>query len=65
MLVKVGLMSVVVMVVCLWCPLSATEEQIPEGYVPFGFWYKGYPKPSEPHKKVTNATSAHTNCFTA
>ena len=44
---------VAVLVVCLtgW-QVAAGEEQNPEAYLPFGFWYKGYPKPSDLQKKV-------------
>jgi hypothetical protein len=33
----------------------AAEEQNAEAYQPFGFWYKGYPKPTDLQKKVNLA----------
>jgi hypothetical protein len=35
--------------------IVAAEEQNAEAYLPFGFWYKGYPKPTDLQKKVSLA----------
>jgi hypothetical protein len=47
---------VVMPLVCLTGQLLvAAEEQNAEAYQPFGFWYKGYPKPTDLQKKVNLA----------
>jgi hypothetical protein len=46
MVYKAATCSLVLLVVGLVC-LAVAEDQNNEAYLPFGFWYKGYPKPSD------------------
>jgi hypothetical protein len=45
-------MLLVVPLVCMTGQQVAAEEENSEAYQPFGFWYKGYPKPTDLQKKV-------------